>query len=90
MESVNRTQVLLVGIEGHVCISQTAHDLLTMGLQSFIAVDAVSSRQKVDCDIALHRTSQAGVILTTTEAAIMEMTFSSEHPAFRQISKLIK
>ncbi|MBN2377664.1 MAG: hydrolase [Sedimentisphaerales bacterium] len=90
LQSVNRTQVLLVGIEAHVCISQTAHDLLTMGLQPFIAADAVSSREKSDFEIALQRASQAGVILTTTEAAIMEMTFSSEHPAFRQLSKLIK
>ena len=85
-----RPQVLLIGIEAHICLAQTAHDLLEMDLQPYIAIDAVSSRRPHDCEIALQRLHQAGAVLTSTEAAIMEMTVSSKHPAFKAISQLIK
>jgi len=85
-----RRQVLLAGIETHVCIAQTALDLLALGLQPYVAADAVSSRRPLDHQIALHRLRQAGVTVTTSEAAILEMTAASRHPAFREISRLIK
>jgi isochorismate hydrolase len=85
-----REQLLIVGIETHVCIAQTAYDAIAMGLRSYIAVDAVSSRHAGDNNIALKRLRSEGCVLTTTEAAIMEMTISSRHPKFREISKLIK
>ena len=86
----SRSQILMVGIETHVCVLQTAFNLLEMDKQVFIASDAVSSRRQNDTEIALHRLQQQGVIITTTETAIMEMTASSKHPAFREISRLIK
>ena len=85
-----REQLMLVGIETHVCVAQTAYDALAMGLQPYLAVDAISSRRVGDNDVALERLRSEGCILTTTEAAIMEMTVSSRHPKFREISKLIK
>lgn len=88
--AANRQQILLVGIEGHVCINQTAHDLLAQGLQCHLVADAISSRHPTDCDIALHRLACRQAVITTTEAAIMEMTLDSRHPQFRQLSKLIK
>jgi nicotinamidase-related amidase len=86
----DRPQVLMVGIETHVCILQTALDLLAMGLQPYVGVDAVGSRRETDKEVALQRMRQAGAITTTTEAAIFEMMVSSEHRAFRQITKLVK
>jgi len=90
LQAVGRDQVLLVGIETHVCIVQTALEMLAAGWQAFVAVDATGSRRQSDCETSLERLGQAGAVLTTTEAAIMEMTVSSKHPAFREISKLIR
>lgn len=88
--ATDRKQILLVGIEAHVCISQTAHDLIAQGLQCHLPADAISSRQLSDCRVALNRLARAGAIITTTEAAIMEMTTHSRHQNFREISRLIK
>ena len=85
-----RSQVVVVGIETHVCISQTAHDLLAMGLQPFVAADAVASRHKIDHKMALRRMRQAGIVITTTEAAIFELMVSSKNEVFREISRLVK
>jgi isochorismate hydrolase len=85
-----RQQIILVGIEGHVCISQTAHDILAQNLQCHLAADAIGSRRQSDCDTALARLANQNAIITTTEAAIMEMVLNSRHPRFREISKLIK
>ena len=83
-------QVLLVGIEAHVCIAQTALDVLALGMDAYVAVDATGSRVELDMATALGRMGSLGVILTTTEAAIMEMTVSSKQSRFREISDLIK
>lgn len=85
-----RSQVLLVGIETHVCVAQTALDVQALGLRPYVAVDAASSRRQLDADVALRRLARAGVVLTTTEAAIMEMTVWSRHEAFKGISRLIR
>ncbi len=85
-----RKQIIIAGIEAHVCVLQTALQLLQEDFQVFIAADAVGSRRKVDNDLALERLRQAGAVTTTVEAAIMEMTVSSRHPSFKEISKTIK
>ncbi len=85
-----RSQVILTGIESHICVQQTACDLIKMGMTPFLAADAVSSRRPFDADISRQRMQQTGVFVTTTEAALMEMLISSKHPAFKAISKLIK
>lgn len=90
LEQLQRRQVLLVGIETQVCVLQTAGDLLDEGYQVHIAVDAVGSRRPDDRSVALQRLQQAGAVLTTVEAAVFEMTESSRHPAFKEISKLMK
>lgn len=82
--------VLLAGIETHVCIAQTALDLVAFGFQPKIAVDAVGSRFLIDHETALRRLEAAGVLLTTTEAALFEWCETSEDAAFREISGLAK
>ena len=62
--------VLICGLETHVCIQQTALDLLARGLTVFIAVDAVASRHTLDHEIALRRLESSGAILTTTECGL--------------------
>jgi len=69
-EGVHR--VLLCGIETHVCVQQTALDLLAAGFQVYIAADAVTSRGKIDYEIALRRMESSGATITTTEAALFE------------------
>jgi nicotinamidase-related amidase len=81
--------VLLCGLETHVCIAQTALDLLARGLTVFIAVDAVGSRHAADHEIALRRLESSGAILTTTEAALFEWCRSAEHPQFQAVRKLV-
>jgi nicotinamidase-related amidase len=81
--------VLLCGLETHVCIQQTALDLLARGLTVFIAVDAVGSRHAIDHEIALRRLEASGAILTTTEAALFEWCRSADHPQFQAVRKLV-
>jgi nicotinamidase-related amidase len=83
-------RVLVCGIETHVCVSQTAFDLLAAGYQVFVAVDAVGSRAALDHDIALRRLELSGAALTTVEAALFEWCERAGTPEFRQISALVK
>jgi nicotinamidase-related amidase len=92
-EAIHRTgrkQIIIAGIETHVCVSQTAFHLLEDDFQVYIVADAAGSRRKLDHDTALERIRQAGAVITTTEAVIMEMTLTSKHPSFKQISTIIK
>lgn len=82
--------VLLCGIETHVCVAQTAFDLLAAPYRVFLAVDAVGSRHETDHATALRRMESSGVTLTTTEAAFFEWCRSASHPAFKAISALAK
>jgi len=83
-------QVALVGIETHVCVLQTALDLLAGGYQVHIARDAVSSRHELDHQTALLRLQQAGAIVTTAEAALFELLARADAAEFKEVSKLIK
>jgi nicotinamidase-related amidase len=80
----------LVGIEAHVCVAQTALELLTMGFRVQVLADAVSSRHPLDRDVALRRLELAGAVVSTTEAALFEWTESADHPHFKAISALVK
>ena len=82
--------VLLVGIETHVCIAQTALDLIAEGFLPKIAVDAVGSRFAQDHEVALRRLEASDVGLTSTEAALFEWCETADDPAFRTISALAK
>jgi nicotinamidase-related amidase len=86
----DRPNVLLAGIEAHVCVLQTALDLLGRGLTVFVAADAVSSRDPADRDIALRRLERAGAIVTTTETAAFEWLGSAGAAAFKTISRLVQ
>jgi nicotinamidase-related amidase len=82
--------VTLAGIEAHVCVAQTALELLEMGFIPQVAADAVSSRTAFDRDIALRRLQFAGAVVSTTEAILFEWTGASDAPAFKAISALVK
>ncbi len=85
-----RPKLILVGIETHVCVQQTALDLLTLGFSVFLPVDAVSCRYPQDHHTALRRMEHAGVVLTTVEALAFELVGAAGSPEFKVISKLVQ
>lgn len=87
---LGRGQALVVGIEAHVCVSQTVHDLLADGVDVHVAADAVSSRAPEDRERALRRFEDAGATVTTTEAALFELLERAGSPEFKLIQGLIK
>lgn len=83
-------QVIICGIETHVCVLQTALDLLADGWQVFIVVDATGSRMQIDQETALSRMAAEEVVLTTTESVLFEWCETSSALEFRTISSLVK
>ena len=90
LEKTECHQVLLTGIETHICVYQTAIDLLARGYGVEILVDAVSSRTIQNKKVALDKMSTLGANVTTVEMALFELMRSAETPQFRDIAKLIK
>ncbi len=82
--------VILFGIETHVCLLQSALDLVEHGYRPVLVADASSSRSPRDLQIALERLRTNGVIITTTESLLLELCRTSATPAFKEIAKLIK
>ncbi|HDR90346.1 MAG TPA: hydrolase [Bacteroidetes bacterium] len=82
--------VMIAGIEAHVCVLQTALDLLANGYQPVVVTDCVGSRKEGDRDIALRRMIQEKVLLTTTESILFELARVSGTDAFKAISRLVK
>jgi nicotinamidase-related amidase len=85
-----RSRVVLTGIETHVCVLNTALDLLAADFRVCLAVDAVASRFVVDHETALRRLEKTGAILTTVETALFEMMGGAGHPKFKQVSALVQ
>jgi nicotinamidase-related amidase len=85
-----RPKILLAGMETHVCVLQTALDLLARGFRVYVPVDAVASRYAVDHEQALHRLDRAGAIITTSETAVFEWLGGADHPRFKQVSALVQ
>jgi nicotinamidase-related amidase len=83
-------KLLLTGIEAHVCVQQTALDLLAAGWRVYLAVDAVGSRAELDARTAIRRMDSSGVTLTTTEAALFEWCREAGTPQFKEISRLVR
>jgi nicotinamidase-related amidase len=84
-----RDQVVLCGIETHVCVSQTALDLLDRGVEVQLVTDAVGSRHAHDREVGLHRLDRAGATLTTVEAALLELCERAGTPEFKAVQKVI-
>jgi len=85
-----RDQVLLCGIETHVCVSQTAHDLLGQGLEVHVVQDAVSSRTEANRELGLQKMQRAGAVLTSVETALFEMLGEAGTPVFKEVQALIR
>lgn len=84
-----RDQVVVCGIETHVCVSQTVHDLLERGVEVHVPADAVGSRHEIDYERGLERLERAGAVVTTVEAALFELLERAGTPEFKSVQKLI-
>jgi nicotinamidase-related amidase len=85
-----RDQVLVCGIESHVCVNQTAEDLLASGREVHVVGDAITSRTAANRDLGLHKMEQSGATLTSVETALFELLREAGTPEFKEIQRLIK
>ncbi|XP_065096488.1 isochorismatase domain-containing protein 1 [Paramisgurnus dabryanus] len=82
--------VVLFGVETHVCIQQTALDLVGRGFEVHIVADATSSRSMMDRMFALERLARTGIIITTSESVLLQLVADKDHPKFKEIQTIIK
>jgi nicotinamidase-related amidase len=85
LRSIKRHQILLTGIETHVCVYQTARDLKLHGYEVFLIADAVSARHEFDHQMAITRMRDEGITITTTEMVMCELLKSADHLEFKKI-----
>lgn len=90
LRAVKRKQVLITGIESHVCVYQTALDLIDLGYEVHLVADCVSSRTAENRSIAIERMKNEGVKLSCTEMALFELLQIAEGDRFREIIKVVK
>ena len=85
-----RDQALICGIEAHVCVSQTAHDLLERGVEVHVARDAVTSRTEENREVGLQKMERSGAIGTSVETARFELVGAAGSDEFTQVQRLVK
>ncbi len=85
-----RTQVLLTGIETHICVFQTGYELIKQGCQVQVVADCASSRTKENKEIGIQRIVQSGGQITSVEMILFELLGAAQGDKFKQIIKLIK
>lgn len=90
LKEINRNQVLVGGIETHVCVYQTSTELKELGYEVQVVVDAVSSRTLENKEIGLEKLKINGVTLTSVEMALFELMEVAGGEKFKQVSKLIR
>jgi nicotinamidase-related amidase len=90
LEALGKQDVILCGIEAHVCVLQSALDLLNTDRNVFLASDAISSRHGKDYQSAMSRAAASGGVVTTVEAILFELMRDARSPMFKEISKLVK
>ena len=90
LEQLGKKAVIVCGIETHICVSQTAHDLLVMGYKVHVPEDAVCSRTEQNWRIGLEKMRKSGIIVSSTEAVIFELLRCAGSDEFRQVLKLVK
>jgi nicotinamidase-related amidase len=87
LPGADRAQVILTGVEAHVCLLQTALELLEEGKEVYVVADGVGARRAFDRDMAVARMRQEGVRIVTKEMVVFEWLGESDTPLFRAVSK---
>ena len=90
IESLGRKAIIILGIECHVCVYQTAKDLIHNGYDVHVVADAISSRAKENSDIGIEAMKNSGAHITSTEMLLFELLRSAGDAKFKEIYKLVK
>lgn len=85
-----RDQILIAGIESHICVLQTVLDLLAEGLRPFVVSDAIAARHESDHNVAIDRMRDAGATILSSESVLFEWLGTARRPEFKAISQLVK
>jgi len=89
-QTTKREHIILVGVETHVCVLQTALDMMKVDYDVFIAADACGSRFENDKAVALERMRHAGIVVSTTESLMFELVGRCDHPQFKSFLEIVK
>ena len=90
LERTKALNVLICGLEAHVCVNQTTHDLLERGYRVHLLTDCITARSAQNKQVGLAKMQQSGAIPSSTEMALFELLRDSRHKQFKAIQKLIK
>jgi nicotinamidase-related amidase len=90
LEQLNRKQVLISGIEGHVCVYQTARDLVSRGYETYFITDTISSRTPENRQLSFKMMKQRGAYISGTETVLFELLKSAGSDQFKKISRIVK
>ena len=90
LERAQTNQILVAGIEAHICVNQTVHDLLASGCQVHLLTDCIASRKETDRMAALQKMQSSGAVASSVEMALFELMRDSRHEQFKAIQGLIK
>jgi nicotinamidase-related amidase len=90
VRGLGRRQLLLCGIEAHVCVLNTALDAISEGYEVHYVADAISSRKQQDMEIAVERVTQSGAYLASTEMALFQLLKTAGSEEFKEISRIVK
>jgi nicotinamidase-related amidase len=90
LEATQATQILVCGIEAHICVNQTVHDLLARGFQVHLLTGCIASRQPANKRVALRKMQMSGALPSSIEMALFELLRDAKHEQFKAIQQLIK
>lgn len=90
LHEIGKNDILIVGIEAHICVQQTVLEMLDNGYNVYVIADCIGSRIETDREYALERMKQAGAVLTTAESMLFELLKTADHPKRKEISHLVK
>jgi nicotinamidase-related amidase len=90
IQSLNKKQIIIGGIETHICVLQTVADLISEGYEVYVLKDCCSSRNKMEYNTGLELMKQYGAKISCLEIALFELLKTSKHPNFKEIQNLIK
>lgn len=90
LAELKRKQILICGFETHICLYQSALDLMNSDYEVYLVVDGTSSRRGIDKETAIMRVNAEGGKLTTVEMTLYELMRDAKHPAFKAVAKIIK
>lgn len=90
LHAASRQNIIIIGIEAHICVLQTVIDLKALGFIPVVVTDAISSRCRHDYEMALKRMEYEGAVLATVESILFELCYQAGTDAFKTISRLVK